>query len=99
MNVTFEYIGWCNEKDSKGDHDKVWAAFKMGNSWYACWGARGKTVNFKKHDSFNSLRRVIDSKRGKYGEVSETKLLDIWPDFYDSVESRLVFCTLANKIM
>lgn len=99
MELKWRYIGWCNETDRKGSkHDKVWASFTLGTDIYCCWGARGKTVNFKKHDSIWALEDVERSKRKKYDTVSESKILSIWPDFYDSVEQRLCFCVLANRI-
>ena len=98
-NLEFKYIGWCCETDSKGSkHDKIWLGFELNSQYYAAWGARGKTVNFKKHESHWSLNDVIETKQKKYDEVSETKLLEVWPDFYEVVESRLVFCMLADKI-
>ena len=99
MKPEFYFIGWCCETDSKGSkHDKIWASFKLGENYYCCWGARGKTVNFKKHPRRGALDDVERSKRKKYDPVNESKLLNIWPDFYDSVDQRLFFCTLADKI-
>lgn len=99
MELEWRYIGWCNEVDRKGSkHDKVWASFRIGKDNYCCWGARGKSVNFKKHDSLWDLEKVEDTKRRKYDTVGKEKILDIWPDFYDSVEQRLCFKILANKI-
>ena len=99
MELSFSYIGWCCETDSKGsEHDKIWLAMQVGSKYYAAWGARGKTVNFKEHPYSSSLYDVERSKRKKYDTISVQKLLEIWPNFYEDVESRLVFCTLANKI-
>jgi hypothetical protein len=96
--LNFTYIGWCNDTKNGVTSDKVWASFTVNNSHYACWGARGKTVNFKKHDSAWSLGQVQRKKENEYKEVDESKLLEIWPDFYESVEMRLSFCILADKI-
>ncbi len=96
--LEFRFIGWCHNKDSKGEHDKIWASFELNDSYYACWGARGKTVNFKRHTCCYDLDEVQRSKEKKYDRVGEAELLKIWPDFYQSVEMRLVFCVMANHI-
>jgi len=97
--LKFSYIGHCTEPTKAGGNsDKIWAGFTVNDTHYACWGALGKTVNFKKHDSLWSLSTVRRSKEKKYVEVDEAKLLSIWPDFYEAVESRLCYCILADKI-
>lgn len=106
MAVEFIFIGWCNEIEKNGSkHDKVWTAFKAGNSYYAGWGARGKKISFKNHGSNwsgeQSLKDVMRKKqapRGKYKEVDTFQLFAIFPYFEDEVESHLVFATLANKV-
>lgn len=98
--IEFLYIGWNNSTDSDGTkHDKVWAAFKAGNAYYAAWGKRGKTVSFKKHDSSYTLDSVMRRKmKESYHEVDAFQLFSIFPHFREEVESRLLFCILANKI-
>jgi hypothetical protein len=98
-DVKFGWIGWCHETDKNGsDHDKIWAIVTIGNTYYACWGARGKTVNFKKHDSFSSINQVRRSKEKKYSEIREVEAVNIWPNFRDAVEERLCYCILADNI-
>ena len=37
--IEFKFIGWVYETDADGTkHDKVWTAFKVGDSYYAAWG-------------------------------------------------------------
>ena len=97
--IEFIFIGWCKETDRDGKkHDKVWTAFKVGNTYYAGWSARGKTLSFKKHDSRNSLETVMRSKQKKYDTVDSFQLFAIFPHFKEEVEKRLCFCVLANKI-
>ena len=91
--MEFEYIGWCHS----GTSDKVWLGIKVNNAYYAVWGRRGKALGFKKH-SFYSLNPVIRSKRREYTAVSKEKLYEIFPDFDNIVQQRLVFCLLAGKV-
>jgi hypothetical protein len=93
-NIKFNYIGWCNEEN----HDKIWASFSINDSHYAMWGARGKSVSFKKHDSIWDLNEVTRKKQKKYWTVNESKITEIWPDFYEQLNKRLFYCILANKI-
>lgn len=97
-NLDFLFIGWCKQTKDGVDSDKVWTAFKAGDSYYAGWGARGKTINFKKHDNKYTLEIVMRSKKKDYNEVDAFQLFTIFPYFQDAVESRLLFCLLSNKI-
>lgn len=106
-DIKFAFIGWCN--DTRENHDKVWVAFQAGGSWYAAWGRRGKALSFKKHESHywnkdepsNDLAKLINQKKGKgYKHIDDPFLLfSVFPDFEDTVASRLTFAVLANKIM
>jgi len=97
--IEFLFIGWCHETTREGTkHDKVWTAFRIGNAYYAGWGARGKTINFKKHDSQYTLEPVTRNKKKTYDEVDSFQLFSIFPFFKEEVEQQLCFCLLANKI-
>lgn len=100
MTVNFEYIGWCNTTESDGSkHDKVWTAFEAGGSYYAGWGARGKKLSFKKHDSLYELNKVRRKKEGgDYKKVDAFQLFAIFPDFEETVDKMLMFATLSNKV-
>lgn len=104
MDITFKFIGWNTE----GTSDKIWGYFVVGKetaptwppqSCYIFWGARGKTMNFKKDVLGRELRKLESQKENKgYVQITEDKLLKIWPNFYDNLEGRLSFCMLASKI-
>jgi hypothetical protein len=101
--IEFEFIGWCN--DVKENHDKVWTAFKTGNTYYAGWGRRGKKLSFKNHGtgwsgehSLKQVRRKKQAPNGEYQEVDTFQLFAIFPFFEDEVEKYLTFAMLANKI-
>jgi len=98
-DLEFLYIGWCNETKKGVKSDKVWTAFKAGNTWYACWGARGKAIRFKKHNSFSELVSVMHTKQKKYNEVDTFQLFSIFPHYKDDVEKYLSFSIMADKVM
>ena len=93
--LEFIYIGWCNE----GTSDKVWTAFKAGGAYYAGWGARGKSIRFKKHVGRYELLEVKAKKTKKYKECNEFELFAILPEFKEQVASKLTFDILLNKVM
>ena len=106
-NIKFEFIGWCN--DTKEHHDKVWVAFQAGDRWYCGWGKRGKALSFKDHGKAHwsapsypphSLAKLIDQKERKgYKHIDDPFLLfSVFPDFEETVASKLTFAVLANKI-
>lgn len=98
--LEFDYIGWCKGTDKKTgvEHDKVWTAFHVGDSYYAGWGRRGKAISFKKHDDWYSVEKVIRKKKKDYDEVDAFRLFTIFPYFQDEVSQRLTFCILTNNI-
>ena len=90
---TVVWVGWINE----GSHDKLWGVLKSSQSdgvYYNFWGRRGKKPQFK---------QVCDAmhyhkERKGYKEVSEDKLLEIFPDFFMETEMALVFDSMAGKV-
>lgn len=97
--IEFLYVGWCKEV-KKGVHsDKVWTAFKVGDKYYAGWGARNKTIRFKQHDDQYELMRVKRTKEKKYNEVDSFQLFTIFPYFEGDVEKYLSFSILTNSVM
>jgi hypothetical protein len=101
MSNTLEFIwvGHSTEPTKTGGYsDKIWTSFKVGNAFYCAWGARGKSVSFKKHDSRWTLNDVQRKKEKTYTKVNQIELFKICPDFYDCVEQSLCFAILANKI-
>lgn len=107
-SITIKWVGWCN----KGTSDKVWGYFQVGarnpgwgsiGPYYIFWGGRGKALNFKKVNELSTAHSIQRSKENRsydkaYTEISEAKLLEIWPTFENELEGRLSFCMLANKI-
>lgn len=100
-DIDFIFVGWCKQVKKGVTSDKVWTAFKVGDKYYAGWGARGKTIRFKRHDSRSSLETVMRQKenRGGYNEVDSFQLFTIFPYFKDDVEKFLTYSLMANKVI
>lgn len=99
LDIEFLYIGWCVGLKKGVKSDKVWTAFRVGNAYYACWGARDKAIRFKKHDSEDSLMSVKRTKEKDYTEVDTFRLFSIFPYYKQDVEKHLSFNIMANKVM
>jgi len=97
--IEFIYIGHqCGVKNGVTS-DKVWTAFKAGGGFYAGWGARGKSIRFKKHYDEYALKEVMYKKQEAYKEVDAFMLFSILPTFKDDVSSKLVMAVLTNSVM
>lgn len=97
--IEFLFIGWNCEKENGVTHDKVWTAFKVGNTHYAGWGRRGKRLSFKNHgQGTNTINSVMRKKKQTYEEVDAFKLFTLFPYFTDEVGQSLTFAVLANKV-
>ena len=97
--INFIYIGYCGGVNKGVKNDKVWTAFEAAGKYYAGWGARGKTIRFKKHSNQFELKQVMYKKQDKYKEVDAFMLFSILPDFKEQVASKLTFDILADKVM
>ena len=98
-DIEFIYIGWCNRVKNGVVSDKVWTAFKAGGTYYAGWGARGKSIRFKKHSNQWELREVMYKKQKDYVEVDTFTLFAMLPEFENQVKSKLTFDILTNSVM
>ena len=107
MDIEFTFIGWNNSVDSDGKkHDKVWTAFKAGDTYFAAWGARGKALSFKEYGTGWRAReeqnKVMEQKKNKKGYVDAGTdpfmMFSVFPYFKDELAKRFTFCTLTGKI-
>lgn len=106
----FGFIGWNTE----GTSDKIWGYFYRptpdlrpelwGNPNHrrnVCvfWGRRGKAMQFKGDIAGLDLDKLKQSKLKKgYLQISEEKLLKIWPTFITEAEGKLMWDVLAGRI-
>ena len=98
-DIEFLYIGWCHQTKKGVKSDKVWTAFKVGDKYYAGWGARGKAIRFKRHYYRDDLENVMYKKQKEYNEVEAFELFSIFPTFKEDVSMKLTFDIMANKVM
>ena len=97
--INFEYIGWAHGLKDGTKNDKVWVAFEAEGAWYAGWGARGKSIRFKRHIDKWALMQVKRKKAREYDEVDEFQLFSIFPNFKEETAQKLVLNILMNKVM
>jgi len=98
-DIEFIFIGWQQGVKNGVKSDKVWTAFKAGNNYYAGWGARGKNIRFKQHDSQWALKELMYKKQEKYKEVDAFTLFAMLQEFENQVKSKLTFDILTDKVM
>ena len=66
---------------------------------HAFWGVIGKTITVKRHVWRSNMNHVRDKKlAGKYEEISEERLLELWPMFYEDLDQRMLFLTLSGGL-
>lgn len=103
MDISLKWIGWNQEDGS----DKIWGVAWTGadisrlryeNTVYVFWGARGKTLQLKKHQWDRSLLNLIDQKNRKgYVHINDAELATAWPEFGDMLRERLAWHVLADS--
>lgn len=103
-NIQLIYSSWCNEKGS----DKVWGYFYVGESHdshlysgtpvFVFYGARGKALQLKQHETGGALLTLKRSKESKgYRQVMDSQFLELCPNFYQEVDDKLTFTILAGN--
>ena len=111
MSTEFAFVGWNTEGTSDKvwgyflrPTDVSASQFRYANKdngWNCCvfWGRRGKTMHFKSDVTGYELRNLVDAKlKKKYKKITEVRLLEIWPNFIQEAEAKLMWDVLAGKI-
>lgn len=111
MEQKFGFIGWCNEDNHDKiwgyfyRPTPEWESANPSNRYWiqrnVCvfWARRGRAMQFKADITGYDLNKLVDSKRKKgYAEISEKKLMEIWPTFVQEAEAKLMWEVLAGKI-
>lgn len=78
-----------------------WQRPRKDSGWNACtfWGRRGKAMHFKASVTGWEMQRLTDTKLNKgYKQITEEKLLEIWPTFIEEAEAKLMWEVLAGKV-
>jgi hypothetical protein len=97
------WVGQCKYDQ----HDKVWGWFfynperkvnAMPSTFHVFWARTGKSLSFTTHsyDKWQIKRLVADKQTKKYQGISLDKLEEIWPSFYDDLESRFLLHALRQ---
>jgi predicted DNA-binding WGR domain protein len=96
MQIKFGWIGW-NQKDGS---DKIWGYLWAGQDRrmvHVFWGRRGKNLSFKTQPFDYALMNLVDSKNRKgYIHINQDEFLELWPDFYEICEHKLVWHVLKQ---
>lgn len=88
MNIV--WAGWYKE----GSSDKLWGILEEGNALYNFWCRRGAMMQFKRTDSMKYWHK---EDKG-YKSITEDKLKEIYPTFFEEAEQKLVFDVMAGKV-
>ena len=108
----FAFIGWCQEGTSDKvwgyflrptPPENLWGhtipGRHLGSNCCIFYGRRGKAMRFKGDVVTLDLLGLRDSKLRKgYREISEAKLFEIWPNFIEEAEAKLMWEVLAGKV-
>jgi hypothetical protein len=86
-------------------HQKLWGWFVLQdgssyrNRWCWCWWAQaGKTISIKRHVHSYHAMTMLENRKKKngYSVVSESELLEIWPDFRECLDRSMLFEMLTH---
>jgi hypothetical protein len=84
------WAGWLNE----GSSDKIWGILKVGDTYYNFWCRRGAKMQFKAID----YPKYGHKQKKGYVEITDSRLEEIYPGFFDEAQSNLVFALMADKV-
>lgn len=66
---------------------------------YAFWGVVGKTITIKRHSWRHRLDHTKSRKlQGKYVEIDQQRLYELWPSFLDDMDQRMLFLSLSDAL-
>lgn len=114
MSQEFVFIGHCFDpkenhdkiwgyflRPTAVDTKLRWYWPNKQDGWNCCifWGRRGRALQFKADKTGHGLEVLSRSKLNKgYQEISEAKLIEIWPSFIEEAEAKLMWEVLAGKV-
>jgi predicted DNA-binding WGR domain protein len=107
--MKYQFIGWCKEDD----HDKVWGVIELAhdidgagqfswnpkNSYVTFWGRRGKKLQTKISNEYESdIKTIIRRKEKKgYQSINATGLDEVYPEFQSDLEKTAVWSMLKAQ--
>ena len=84
------WTGWYKDNTS----DKIWGILKVGDAYYNFWCRRGAKMQFKAID----YPKYGHKQKKGYVEITDSRLEQIYPGFFDEAQSNLVFALMADKV-
>jgi hypothetical protein len=84
------WTGWFKD----GNSDKIWGILKVGDTYYNFWCRRGAKMQFKAID----YPKYGHKQKKGYVEITDSRLEEIYPGFFDEAQSNLVFALMADKV-
>lgn len=119
-SYTIKFFAWCNEGTSdkiwgyvefhnapEADPKKSWWQPPQPGSVYNFWGARGKSLRFKRHFGayeYSDLRRLAEKKlypsgdKAPYREVKSQDIEKVYPGFAETFENQLLAAKWDNAV-
>jgi predicted DNA-binding WGR domain protein len=110
----FGFIGWCKEgtsdkcwgyfyrpTDTTPSAANWWHTPIHARGWNCCifWGRRGKAMQFKADVTGDALMKLVASKKKKgYQQITSDRLIEIWPNFIQEAEAKLMWEVLAGNV-
>lgn len=101
MDIKFGWIGYC-ERDRS---DKIWGwlftqsdprSLQSDTTVHVFWGRRGKTLSFKADTASSAIKTAEAKNRKGYDRISRDELMELWPDFTEMVEPKLMMHVLRQ---
>lgn len=103
-DFTINFFGWCHD----GGHDKVWGfVTTSGGTLYNFWGARGKSLTFKRYEGQWGERALLKKaanktargrSSGTYREIPVDQIETVAPGFTDELAPQIVNAVLFGKL-
>lgn len=92
------------------EHNKLWGWFIVNtpvtkeDRWHGyrdawCWWAQvGKVIMVKQHRYHPGYLGHLQATKAKngYQQITESRLKELWPDFLDCLENRMIFALLSQ---
>lgn len=90
--------GWFinTSENNPNPHVRNWGL----RNCYCFWAVCGKTISINKHVMLPHNMDGLQNKKlaNKYQQISEDKLLEMWPSFHGDLHDKFIFASLSEQI-
>ena len=91
--------GWFRSRRAEDGHSPYLSDRRRPMEVHAFWGVVGKTITIKRHAWRSHLDHAKAKKlAGKYVEIDQERLLELWPTFWDDIDQRMLFLMLSGGL-